>query len=173
MELRGLLLVLFTIILIPLLLLSASQDAYFILMGLVLIITSIRNVKVILFRSKLSEDKRLKEDKSNETIEDLEASLNININRFKIGLNIAKCMVIILFFIYCSFFLRSIFYDIPISIIILYWINNIFNIAKRGINKLEIRTANRYELVTFLFINSLSICITIMAAYSKFSNFFF
>lgn len=133
MQLQGLMIMLFFTIAIPIIIMSANHNVFFILIALVLFIVSVRDIRNILMFMKdfkSQGDYVVEDDMSDEReiVEELEDMTNINIRKFSIGISLAKSLIIILFFVYCSFYVEGLMLKALISSLILYRIYLITNL---------------------------------------------
>lgn len=121
MQLQGLMFMLFILLIVPVMVISTNHYIFFALMAIILIISSIKNIYTRFFDLD-SEDE---EDSDNETEEEFEDLLNLDMKKFGTGIYIVKDLFVILFFLYCSFYLKSIFLKIDAALLILIQIHHI------------------------------------------------
>lgn len=114
MQLQGLMFMLFILLILPVLALSTNHIVFFVVMAVILTISSIKNIYTRFFDIVSEED-----DSDNEAEEEFEDLLNVNMKKFGTGVYVVKNLFLILFFIYCSFYLKSILLKIDASLLIL------------------------------------------------------
>jgi hypothetical protein len=148
---------------LPILLLSANHNVFFVLVGLILLFSSLKNIFVFFTDNKDSQDM---EDE--ETIEDFEAASGFDMKRMGFGVKIALNLIIILFFIYSSFYLNPFWIKIIIALSILYRIFDINFILKSHKPGEKIQTLNSFNKFLYLASNIFAVFIIAAAAYLKF-----
>jgi hypothetical protein len=164
MQIREIMLLLIMLIIIPTAILTSNHDVFFIIVALVIFIASIRKAYFSAFNIEQNT-----EGTSDETVEDLEEMLNLNMKRFGTGTVVVKNLIIILFFLYCSFFTHVLWEKALITAVILYWIHGTVNclIAIDGDASSHARITNK---VVDIFINLVTVLIISIVAYIKFSS---
>lgn len=166
MQLEGMLLLLVMIIIIPVLSIVSNDTAFFTILSLVLSFSSIKNI-ITTFFPVINED----DEETKELLEELEENVDFDIHKIGKGLEIAKALIIILFFIYSSFFVDLILYKAAISFIIVYWIRYIVESVKSKEDDGELssdRSNSFFEKGLSLLINILSLFIILTSAYNIF-----
>lgn len=121
MQLQGLMLILFMSIAIPVMILFANHNLFYILMAIILLIISIRSIHNLLFKGSQE-----KQDSNDELLSELEDLIDIDIKKFGVGTKVVKHLTAILFFIYCDFYTNLVYVKFLIALIILYWLTGIF-----------------------------------------------
>lgn len=168
MQLQSLFLTIFMLIIIPIMILSSNHNVFYVLMGLALFITSFKNIHYQIFDSN---DYYL-EDSDNST-EDIEAELNLDVKKFGIGTHIAKDLIIILFFIYCTFYIHSDWLKVAIFTLCFYWVNDIvLNLIPIKYSFIPIHEEKFPALIEIL-ISSLTILILVFVTFNKFCGYTF
>lgn len=166
MQLEGMLLLLVMIIIIPVLSIVSNDTAFFAILSLILSFTSIKNIINTFFPVINEEDEETK-----ELLEELEDNVDFDIHKIGKGLEIAKALIIIVFFIYSSFFVDLILYKAAISFIIVYWIRYVVKSIKSKDDYVELYSDEDnsfFEKVLSLLINILSLIVILAAAYNIF-----
>lgn len=166
MQLEGMLLLLVMIIIIPVLSIVSNDTAFFTILSLVLSFSSIKNIITTFFPVINEEDEETK-----ELLEELEENIDFDIHKIGKGLDTAKALIIILFFIYSSFFVDLILYKVAISFIIVYWIRYIVKSIKSIEDVGELSSdgnSSFFEKGLGLLINILSLFIILTSAYNIF-----
>ena len=136
MQLQGLMFMLFILLIIPAMALFTNHFIFFAIMAVILIISSIKNIYLHFFDVDSEED----DDPDDEAEEEFEDLLNLNMKKFGIGIYVVKDLFLILFFVYCSFYLKSILLKIDATLLILIQIYHIKSILNR--NNHEKKEAN-------------------------------
>jgi hypothetical protein len=166
MPLQGLMLFLFIIIIIPILFVFANQNVFFILISLILLYASIKNIYLKIFQAKASSEQE--EDLS----EELEQTMNVNIKKFKEGISVSKNLIIILFLTYCTYFIADFFFKIIIALVLTY---RLFDIYKTFIDK-KSETGSlfiiRLKAGLPIIIDLLTTVIIIIVSINKYYSFF-
>ncbi len=145
MQLQGLMFMLFILLIIPIMALSTNPFLFFAVMAIILIISSIKNIYSRFFDVEPGED----EDSDSEAEEEFEDLLNIDMKKFGVGIYVVKDLFLILFFLYCSFYVKSLFLKIDASLLILIQIYHIRSGLKRGVRKSKAITSWDRNLVMF------------------------
>ena len=154
MQLQGLLFMLFILLIIPISVLFTNHFIFFGVMAVIIVIGSIKNISLRFFDLDSEED-----DTDNEEIEGFEDMLNIDMKKFGTGTYVVKNLFLILFFIYCSFYLKSILLKIDVALLILIQIYYIQSFLKRnGDIKKEVKPSDR-NLAMFSAILSLMLIV--------------
>lgn len=131
MQLQGLMFMLFILLIIPIMAISTNHFIFFAVMAVILVVSSVKNIYTRFFHVDQIDE----EDTDEEAAEEFEEILNINMKKFGTGIYVVKDLFLILFFIYCSFYLHSILMKINASLLILIQIYHI----KKVLNKKEQR----------------------------------
>ncbi|NLD48398.1 MAG: hypothetical protein GX660_14605 [Clostridiaceae bacterium] len=165
MQLQRMLLILLMLIIIPIIIISSNDSAFFIILAIILSLASLKSIIENLFIS-IEDDI----DLSDDMIDEIEDQTNLNIYKFGIGLSVIKDLVIILFFVYCNFYLYSFIYKILFTFVTLYWLNDLVSSIKN-----PDKNNSQLKGIKVRFINVLtnlsSLLIIIIVAYNKFKLF--
>ncbi|NJD01737.1 MAG: hypothetical protein FIA99_03880 [Ruminiclostridium sp.] len=141
MQLQGLIFMLFILLIIPVMVLSTNHYIFFAVMAVIIIVSSIRNIYLRFLDADSRKDVDDLDDEAEEEFEDL---LNLDMKKFGNGIHIVKNLFLILFFVYCSFYLRSIFLKINAALLILIQIYHIKSvISKNSFNKKDASLPDR------------------------------
>jgi hypothetical protein len=127
MQLQGLLIMLFILAVIPIMILSSNHEIFFILMAVILLVSSVKN----LYRGLLGANSGSLESDSDPE-EDLEEILDLDMEKFGIGIDIAKSLITILFLAYCAFYLNFLFFKAATALAILLQVYFIVEKIKAG-----------------------------------------
>lgn len=132
MQLRALILMLIMLILVPMVILSANHNVFFIITGLLLLILSMRNIHNYLFKV-ISEPDETEDELESE----LKESMDFDVKKFGAGTKVVKNLIIILFFLYCTFYINQLIFKMLLAFIIVYWIRDIMSnvVLKRAGDK--------------------------------------
>lgn len=125
MQLEGMLLLLTIIMIIPILSIFSNDTAFFIILSLVLSFSSIKNILTTFFPVDNEDD-----NETEELMDEIQDTLDLDLDKIKKGLKTVKALIIILFFIYICFFLKLFLFKIVASFIIVYWVRYIVNVIK-------------------------------------------
>ncbi|NMB95750.1 MAG: hypothetical protein GYA02_03940 [Clostridiaceae bacterium] len=125
MQLQSFLAMLFIFVVLPVFLLFSNHNIFYIAMALVLLFDSLRSIYFLLTGKKIITPDLNEDDK--EFIDDLKNTTGFDLKWFNTCIKIARYLIAILFYIYCSFYVKNMFLNILISIVILYWVNRIIN----------------------------------------------
>lgn len=167
MPLQGLMLILFMIIIIPILLIFSNHNVFFILISLILLYTSLKNIYFKVFNSGLAAS-----DSEEDLSEELEQTMNVNVKKFKDGILVAKNLIIILFLAYCTFFISDFLLKILIALILTFRFTDIYKLFRKDKN-LEPTSAliQKVKNVFSLFIDIITVTIIIIVSISKYLKF--
>jgi hypothetical protein len=130
MQLQGFMFMILTFIVLPVFILFSNHDIFFVIMSLILLVNAFRSIYISAIGYKKGIPRT--DDEDEEFIDDMEISIDFDFKRFDTGTRVTKYAVSILFYIYCYFFVSSIFIKILISAVILYWIYYIVNTIKEN-----------------------------------------
>lgn len=159
MQSQGLIMLLFILFIVPVIMLFANPNIFFIIVSLVLIITSLRNIHIVLFDIYDDKDSESEE----ELLEDLEVSLNIDMRKLGKGIKVVLDLIFILFFIYSVFYINSIWIKALFGIIIFYRCTDIIQMLDDRLIVTEIISmAKRMNTVIVLTNSATIILITIV-----------
>lgn len=163
MQLQGILILFVFIIMIPILILSANHNVFFVLMAIVLLLSSIKNIYNFLTKHKPVLDKE-----EQEMLEDFEISSDLNMKRFSAGIRVVFGLIIVLFFTYCAFYLNVFWIKIIIALAIVYRIYDIkFSIKAENLEK-DLEDYNFINKIFYLSSNVSTVFIILAAAFYKF-----
>jgi len=141
MQLQGLMFMLFILLIIPVMALSTNHFIFFAIMAIILIITSIKSIYARFFHIDSREEDDDSDEEAEEEFEDL---LKLDMKKFGTGIYIVKDLFIILFYVYCSFYLKSIILKIDAALLILIQIHHIKSVLNRkDPKKIEVNLSDR------------------------------
>jgi hypothetical protein len=161
MQLQSLLILLFLLFIVPMVILFANPDIFFIIVSIILFILSLRSIHIIIFNIK--EDS---EELDDELIEDLEMTLNIDVRKFSKGIKVGIDLIFMLFFIYCFFYINSYWLRVACCAIMLYWYTDILRIM----GKFSVNQNNILRNLTLVLVHSLTIILITIVICNKFMS---
>lgn len=164
MQRQGIFIFFFIFFILPVIIVFSNHDAFFIVMSLILFITSLRNIHMKIFKSKNSE-----EPESTELLEqEIEDNINIDIRKLSLGSKISKSLFAILFFMYSSFYIPALWLKMLNTLVILYWFHVIAsNLAQEKKSSIVITNKNFLGFMEF-FISVFSIVLISVSFVNKF-----
>lgn len=127
MQLQGFLIMLFVLVIAPVVILSSNHNLFFVVMSGILLTTSIKNIYLAL--AGVKKEIPVKDE---EFIDEMEGMTGVDMKKLGAGTRIVKKLIIVLFFIYCSFYLKPMVFKVLLSAIILYQLHEIKEIARQG-----------------------------------------
>ena len=165
MQLQSFILMIFIFFILPLFILFTNHTVFFIIMSFIMLVNSLK----VIF-SSISGIKQLPpdiEEEEKEFIENIESTTGFNLKLFDTGIKVAKYLIIILFYFYCSFFIKNFIINILISIVIVYWIYNIIKCIKENNNIMYLLPFKIERIINFVS-SSFSAFIIAVITYLKF-----
>ncbi|MCX7712031.1 MAG: hypothetical protein N2484_19480 [Clostridia bacterium] len=164
MQLQGLMMMLLMMVIIPLMILTSNHEVFFIILSLVLLFSSLRNLYELFARPE--EEIESEEEADSEELEDF---FGIDVRKLETGLSMVKNMMIILYLIYCSFYVHYFWIKIFIFSLAFYWIYDIILSVQNRERSTEVNLAVTVKL-SFVYLSTISIII--LTALSKYSGYF-
>lgn len=122
MQIQMLFVAMLMLIAVPVMLLFSNHNVFFILLSIILFVSSFKKISDFLI---LDKDAKHNSFSDEELFEEIEEALNIDVARFYMGLNFIKDLIIIMFFIYCFSFMISIFAKSFIVLNIIFYVCHI------------------------------------------------
>ncbi|WP_010246620.1 hypothetical protein [Acetivibrio cellulolyticus] len=165
MQLEGILFLLI-ILIIPIISIFSNDTAFFIILSLVLSFLSAKNILSTFFHIVSGDD-----DETKELLEEIEETIDLDFQKIEKGLKISKALVIILFFIYSTFFMDLFIFKIVTSFIIVYWLRYIVDTIKSKTEDEKVSSDSQspfFEQALSLLINILSLVTIVVTALNKF-----
>lgn len=160
MQVKSFLMMLFVFFVLPLFYIFTNHLAFFIIMAIVLFITSLRQVYVALCVNKKVSSGFEQEDL--DFIESVESSSGFDLKLLDTGTRVVRYLAAILFYIYCALQSMHISLIVIISALIIYWVyriksainenNNIFADIPFIIERVINFTAGSFSLFVITFI---------------------
>jgi hypothetical protein len=162
MQSQRLIFFIFMLIAFPIIILFTNHNLFFIVVALVLFLTSAIKLNKTLQSSSNSHSEI--EGEPNKEFEDL---INIDFKTFGKGIKLVKNLIIILFFIYSIFYFDSLLLKVLTSIVILYRISDIIGRFSDN-DYYSFQNLFSDKKIFVLIINILSILIIMVTVYNKF-----
>jgi hypothetical protein len=166
MQEQGLLMMLFIMFIAPMVLLFSNHDMFFIVIALILLISSAISIKNRFFGKRST----VPLDDEEELMDEFGEYINLDIEKFDQGTRVVRHSIAIIFFIYSSFYLQSIWFSILLALVILFWIYRILeDVLADGSTLLPFKSPWLKDSLVIL--NSVaSLVIIIAATLNKFSG---
>jgi hypothetical protein len=133
MPAQGLFLMIFMLVVFPAVIIFSNHNAFFVIVGFIVLILSFKNINMGLFYTKKEDI----EDIDDELIEDLELIGEVDVKKFGIGFILIRNIIFIIFLVYCSFFLISFYLKMLTAAVIILWIRDTlktFNLKDENMN---------------------------------------
>ncbi|MCX7749105.1 MAG: hypothetical protein N2645_19770 [Clostridia bacterium] len=161
MQLQGLMLMLFMLVIIPIIMLSSNHILFFVIISMVLFFASVRNLYALLINYEVESN-----ETDEESLDDLETLFELDMKKFGAGVKVAKGLIIILFLVYCIFSTNYLALRVLCALIGLYWVYDIRTTMELDKNSELPKHENRLNSILFFAANagmlivivSISIC---------------
>lgn len=166
MQLEYMLLMIIMLIIIPIVAICSNDTAFYIITSIIVVISSLKsfynNFFGITVKSEMDEeDKKL--------IEEIENQINLDLYKLGKGFQMIKVLVIMLFYIYCAFYLHEFWLKALSIFMIVHWINILVNNLNTSIDdSSEEKKSSLLKRMYMIFVNISAIIIITFSAYSKF-----
>jgi len=164
MQLQGLLFILFMMIAIPLTLLITDHNTFFVIIAIIIFTNNIKNISNIIFDNI---QHIFINNEENEDLNEIEEIINLDVKKIGKGARVVKVLVVILFFIYCIFYIKLFWMKSICVLLITYWSYSLFNTFKVD-EHIRIEYKTRIENFFSISIDLLSIIIILSVIYKKF-----
>jgi len=165
MQSEGILFLLIMIIIIPVIFIISNDTAFFIILSLILFFSSMKKI----LKPFLPDD-RENDEETKELVEEVKDNINLDFNKLKLGTRTAKALIIILYFVYSTFFMSFLYYKVVAVFIIVYWIRYIAQNIKNNADE-EINSENQtsfFGRALSLIVNIISLILILTTTYHKF-----
>lgn len=159
MSQQGLMLLFFVFCMIPVMILFTNHNIFFIVSALFLLVSSIGRIQAAL-SPQAFEASKVEED------DDTEADENPEIVRFNLGVKAVRNLIVVLFFIYCTFFSEGFVFKLMSAFAIVYWLRQTILDLTEGTGMWE-RQNRPYERLASFTAGACSILLIAMVAYTK------
>lgn len=120
MSIESMLMFILTLILIPVLLIASNDTLFFVVLGAILAFSALKSIHSTLFGSDTEYD-----DAEPGVLEEIEDLINFDLNKFKVLYKNSKSILVIVFFIYCMFYINLMWLKLLCAFVIVYWLGNI------------------------------------------------
>jgi len=164
MQLQGFIFMIFIFVILPIFILFSNHTVFFIAISFILLINSLRQIYFSILGIKQLPPDIEEEDK--EFIDSVESSTGFNLKLFDTGTKVTKYLIAILFYVYCSLFIKNMIVNVLISTVIVYWIYNIIRSIRES-NNINSFLPIAFERIINLIASSSSACIIAIIAYIK------
>lgn len=166
MQKQGLMIMLLMVVVLPFIILFSNHDMFFILIAFVLLVSSVLNIRDRISGIQLLDT----EDEEAEMIEDFEDQVNLDLEKFGRGTRVARHSVAVVFFIYSSFYVQSVLLKVLISLILVYWINRIFEDIMGDRSPLVFTDRGTLRDIVVVTVSSASVFVIVAVSLIKFSS---
>lgn len=163
MQSKGSVLIFLIILIFPIIAIFSDHQIFFVIMSIIIAIVSCRFIYSLLSGSGLGGH-----ENDEELEEELEDLVDIDIRLLGMGMSVAYNMLVILFLVYCAFFLDTILLK---GISALAIILQIYFIIKKVQNKLQGFDRNLYK-PQILISSLLNLVVIVLAAINKIAWFY-
>lgn len=166
MQEQGLLVMLFIMFVMPMMLLFSNHDMFFVIIALVLFISSAISIKNRFFGKRYTEPP----DEDAEMMDEFEDYINLDLEKFDKGTKVVRHSIALIFFVYCSFYVQSIWFSIPLALVIVFWVYKILeDVLSESSALLPFKSPLLND--SFVILNSIaSLVIIVAATLNKFSG---
>ncbi len=147
---------LFVLAVIPIMILSSHHEIFFVLMAAILLVSSIRSL-----HKGLSGSDGGSPEADGDLEEEFEEIMNIDMEKFGTGIDVAKSLIIILFLVYCAFYLNSLLFKVLSALAILLQVSFISKNVK------EKYDMPRIQGISHLFSSALNLVVILFTLLNK------
>lgn len=119
MQIKAMFFSLIMISVLPFIVISMNHNVFFTVVGAIIVFASAKNLYTLLFKYR-----RVVYNDGTQSLDELEEIVNIDVKRFGIGIKIVKNLIIILFVVYCMFYVNILIFKLIGATIIIYWIKD-------------------------------------------------
>lgn len=164
MQLEYMLLIIIMLIIIPIVAISSNDTAFYIITSIIVTISSLKSFYNNFFG--ISEEEMDEEDI--EFLEEVESQINLDLYKLGKGFQTIKSLIVILFYIYCAFYLHHFWLKTLSTFVIVHWIYTLINNLKKSFNDYSKENVSFLKRLYMLLINIFALLIITFSAYSKF-----
>jgi hypothetical protein len=140
------------LIIIPIVAISSNDTAFYIITSIIVTISSLKSFYNNFFG--ISEEEMDEEDI--EFLEEVESQINLDLYKLGKGFQTIKSLIVILFYIYCAFYLHHFWLKALSTFVIVHWIYTLINNLKKSFNDYSKENVSflklLYMLLLFIFI---------------------
>ncbi len=161
-------LVLFLLVVLPLVIIFANHDAFFTFVSIIIIADSLKFIGFIFSGHAHIPEENKNPDKNDMSEKpDRNDDTSSDFKRLDIGIHVARNLIVILFYVYCSLYISLFVLKILTALIILYLIHGInIIIASRSLTSFKKNV--KLEVAAKFVVRIISIFIIAAVAYNKF-----
>jgi hypothetical protein len=163
MSIESMLMFILTLILVPVLLIASNDTLFFMVLGVILVFAALKSLHSILFGTDMELD-----ESEPGILDEIEDLISFDLNRFRVLYKNAKSILVIVFFVYCTFYLNPLWLKFLCAFVIVYWLGSIKHNLKIDINQEFKDTVPK--LLVFL-VDMSSLILISFSAYYKFFAF--
>lgn len=171
MQFDSVLIILLLLFIFPIIILFSNPNIFFVITSIIIVLSSMKKINMILFENNTHDDNN--ENIDEEVIEEFESISEIDFKKLIKGIRSLWNLFVIIFFVYCIFYVNNIVLK-EISIILIAYrllklidILNIINIAK------SVPFFYKIKNFSSIIINSFSIIFITIVCCNKFIRFYF
>ncbi len=164
MQLEYMLLIIIMLIIIPIVAISSNDTAFYIITSIIVAISSLKSFYNNFFG--ISEEEMDEEDI--EFLEEVESQINLDLYKLGKGFQTIKSLIVILFYIYCAFYLHHFWLKALSIFVIVHWIYTLIYNLKKSFNDYSKENVSVLKRLYMLFINISALLIITFSAYNKF-----
>ncbi|MDQ2086027.1 hypothetical protein RBH29_06185 [Herbivorax sp. ANBcel31] len=165
MQLEYMLLIIIMLIIIPIVAISSNDTAFYIITSVIIAIASMKS-----FYNNLFGINEKKDDDDKEFLEEIENQINLDLNKLGKGFQTIKSLIVILFLLYCTFYLHHFWLKALSMFVVVHWINILINNLNRNTDDDLKEKKSFLKRFYLLIVNICALVIITFSAYSKFIN---
>lgn len=164
MQLEYMLLIIIMLIIIPIVAISSNDTAFYVITCIVVAISSLRSF----YNNFFGISEEVMDEEDIEFLQEVESQINLDLYKLGKGFQTIKSLVVILFFIYCAFYLRYFWLKALSVFVIVHWIYTLIYNLKQSMDDIPVEKISFLKRVYMLFISISALVIITFSAYSKF-----
>jgi hypothetical protein len=166
MQEQGILVMLFVMFVMPMVLLFSNHDTFFIVIALILFISSAVSLKSKIFGKKVP----MPSNEETELLDDVEEYVNLDLEKFGTGTKVFRHSIALIFFVYSSFYVESILFRVLIALVLVFWVYKILeDVLADGSPLLPVISPLLKDFLT-IFTSAATLLIIIAVALNKFTG---
>jgi hypothetical protein len=166
MQLEYMLLIIIMLIIIPIVAISSNDTAFYIITSIIVAISSLKSFYNNFFGIRISEEDIDEEDI--EFLEEVESQINLDLYKLGKGFQTIKSLIIIVFYIYCAFYLQYFWLKALSIFVIVHWVYILFYNLQKSIDCNSKEKESFLKRFYMLIIIISALVIISFSAYSKF-----
>jgi hypothetical protein len=164
MQLEYMLLLIIMLIIIPIVAISSNDTAFYIITSIIVAISSLRSFYNNFFG--ISEEEMDEEDI--EFLQEVESQINLDLYKLGQGFQTIKSLIVIVFYIYCAFYLHHFWLKALSVFVIAHWISTLIYNLKKSIDDNSNEKVSVLKRIYMLFVNISALVIITFSTYNKF-----